>query len=233
MADQSVRKLHYLQHVDAEDLAHIAVWADNKGFDITATRLHLGELLPPIDTLDWLIVMGGPMNIYEESEYPWLAEEKRFIRQAIDAEKTVIGICLGAQLIADVLGAKVVSNKHTEIGWFPVRLTEAAKSLPTFEGIPDSFMAFHWHGDRFDIPEGATHVLESDACPEQGFLYGDRVIALQCHLEETGESVEHLLQNFQDEMTPGPYVQSPSEVRQGSSAIPVMRAALERILDGR
>lgn len=224
-------RLHYLQHIDAEDLAHIGVWAKKRCFKISATRLHCGEPLPDLDTLDWLVIMGGPMNVYEETEYPWLIEEKRFVREAIDAGKTVIGICLGAQLIADALGAKVTRNAHTEIGWFPVRLTQAAKALPMFQGLPQSFTAFHWHSDRFDIPQGATPILESNACAEQAFVYGDRVLALQCHLEETPNSIEHLLENFQHEMTPGPFVQSVDAVRDGTTAIAEMHATLERILE--
>ncbi len=224
-------KLHYLQHVDAEDLAHIATWAERQGFEISATRLHRGETLPAIDAIDWLIVMGGPMNIYEESEHPWLVEEKRFIRTAIDANKVVAGMCLGAQLIADVLGAKITRNPHTEIGWFPIRRSQAANDLPLLEGLPETITAFHWHGDRFAIPQGAIPIYESDACAQQGFVYGDRVLALQCHLEETDESVEHLIANFEHEMVSGPYVQTVAEVRNGCTAIPAMHDALETMLD--
>lgn len=228
---QESNRLHYLQHVEAEDLAYIETWAKERGFAVTATRLHLGETLPSIDTFDWLVVMGGPMNIYEEDQHPWLAPEKQFIRKAIDARKTIVGVCLGAQLIADVLGAKVTKNEHIEIGWFSARLTNAAEKLPMFNDIPESFTAFHWHGDRFDIPEGATHILESDACREQGFLYDNHVLALQCHLEETCKSIEHLLANFQHEMVPGEYVQSVAEVRGGVKAIRPMQQVLTHLLD--
>ncbi len=224
------RRLHYLQHVDAEDLAHIGQWAQDRGFAIAATRLQYGETLPSLDSFDWLVVMGGPMNIYEETEHPWLAAEKSFIRDAIDANKIVIGVCLGAQLIADVLGAKITRNPETEIGWFPVRLTQDAKDLTMFADLPDAFIAFHWHGDRMDIPDGAIPILESDACANQGFLFGDRVLAFQCHLEETDESVGHLLDNFQHEMLPGSYVQSVDDVRAGCNAIPAMNELLDRML---
>lgn len=231
MSPPNTRTLHYLQHVDAEDLAHISVWAEQHAFDISATRLHRGESLPRVDAFDWLVVMGGPMNIYEETEHPWLSEEKRFIRQAIDANKTVVGVCLGAQLIADALGATIVRNKETEIGWFPIRRSHVADETPLMDDLPDTLAAFHWHGDRFDIPDGAVPLFESDACAQQGFLYGDRVLALQCHLEETEESIEHLLANFEHEMVPGPYVQTVDEVRDGVSAIPAMHDVLERMLD--
>jgi GMP synthase (glutamine-hydrolysing) len=231
MPPETKRTLHYLQHVDAEDLAHIGDWAKHRGLNITATRLHHGEQLPELDSLDWLVVMGGPMNIYEETEHPWLADEKEFIRKEIEAGKTVVGVCLGAQLIAHVLGAKITRNSHTEIGWFPVHQTKAAKALPMFKDLPETFTAFHWHGDRFDIPEGATRILESEACAEQSFLYTDRVLALQCHLEETEESVQHLLDNFEHEMTPGPYVQSVQNVKEGCASIPSMHEVLKNLLD--
>lgn len=100
-------RIHYLQHVPFEDLANIEVWAGEKGHEVSVTRLYMDETLPALDRFDWLIVMGGPMNIYEEVEYPWLIKEKEFIRNAINAGKFVMGICLGAQLIADVLGEKL------------------------------------------------------------------------------------------------------------------------------
>ena len=151
-------KLHYLQHEPVEDLANIEPWARARGFTITGTRLYDGESLPEtLDGIDWLVIMGGAMNIYQHDAHPWLVDEKKFIRSAIDANKVVVGVCLGAQLIADVLGAPVTKNNHTEIGWFPVSLTDEGKKSPLFNGIPDTFISFHWHGDIFAIPDGEIH----------------------------------------------------------------------------
>ena len=142
-------RIHYLQHVPFEDLAYIETWAKDKGHSLSVTKLYLNEKLPGMDDFDWLIVMGGPMNIYEEREYPWLVEEKQFIEEVIKTGKVVLGICLGAQLIADVLGGKVRQNDYQEIGWFPVTKTSEANNSVFFKSLPDDFMAFHWHGDTF------------------------------------------------------------------------------------
>src|SRR5574341_657976 len=140
-------RLHSLQHEPFEGLANIEVWAKNKGHSITRTLLFNNEKLPQISDIDWLIIMGGSMNIYEEEKFPWLAEEKNFIAEAIANKKIVLGVCLGSQLIADVLGGKVSKNRHKEIGWFPVTLTKEARNSSIFSNLPEKFTAFHWHGD--------------------------------------------------------------------------------------
>ena len=103
-------RLHYLQHVPFEGLGNIETWAKNKGFHITRTRFFDNEPLPSTDDFEWLVVMGGPMNIYEETGYPWLVKEKKFIEECLKRDKFVLGICLGGQLIADVLGGRVVKK---------------------------------------------------------------------------------------------------------------------------
>ena len=129
-------RLHFIQHVPFEGIANIQGWAENQGCRISGTHLYRLEKLPGLDELDWLVVMGGPMNIYEDNEYPWLSAEKKFIGAAIEKGKIVLGICLGAQLIADVLGGQVVRNRYKEIGWFPVSLgAEGLASVP-FRGLP-------------------------------------------------------------------------------------------------
>ena len=188
-------KLHWLQHVPFEGLGIIEKWTETNGFEISCTRLFASEQLPEIETFDWLVVMGGPMGIYDYEDHPWLPEEKQFIKMAIDADKTVLGICLGAQLIADVLDAKVYPGPQKEIGWFPIQRTEGAPKI-----IPDELTAFHWHGDTFEIPDDAVRLASSEACKNQGFVYNDRVIALQFHLETTPESMEALIENCGDEL---------------------------------
>ncbi len=136
-------RIHYLQHVPFEDLANIEAWAKKRGHDVSGTMLFQDEPLPALEEFDWLIIMGGPMNIYEHYRYPWIVREKEFIRRSIDADKIVLGICLGAQLMADVLGGKVHRNEHKEIGWFPVRLTADAMRSPVFRVLPEGFVAFH------------------------------------------------------------------------------------------
>ena len=201
-------RIHYLQHVPFEGLGNIENWALSKGHQISDTQLYNNVPLPEPEEFDWLIAIGGPMNIYEEDRFPWLAREKTFIKDAIDSGKIVLGVCLGAQLIADALGARVHKNQHPEIGWFDVRLTDAASKSRVFRRLPERFIAFHWHGDTFDLPPGATWIAESDACRNQAFEYGGRVIGLQFPLDTTLESIQRLVAHCGDELVEGEYVQS-------------------------
>jgi GMP synthase-like glutamine amidotransferase len=206
-------RLHYIQHVPFEGIANIEGWAESQGWQISGTHIYRGEKPPDPDGLDWLVIMGGPMNIYEEKEYPWLAGEKRFIEEIIKKGKIVVGICLGAQLIADVLGGRVARNRFKEIGWFPVSLSPDGHDSVPFRGFPNEFPALHWHGDTFSLPPGATMLAESGACPAQAFSSnGGRVLALQFHLESSVDSVRALIQNCSDELVDGEYIQSAEEI---------------------
>ncbi|GAA0314839.1 type 1 glutamine amidotransferase [Psychrobacter aestuarii] len=195
-------RIHALLHVDFEDLGIIADWADTQGHTVSYTRFYQGDSLPEQADFDWLIVMGGPMSIHDESEYPWLVQEKPFIQQSIDAGKTVLGICLGSQLIAHVLGGQVAPSGVKEIGWLPITLTPAAAVHPLLNGLPsEPFTVFHWHGDGFSVPKGAIAIAESDAWMNQGFIYqssaqqdaGAYTLAWQCHFEVTTDSMNNML----------------------------------------
>ncbi|CAD7767077.1 MAG: Glutamine amidotransferase class-I [Candidatus Argoarchaeum ethanivorans] len=189
--------------------------------------------LPEPEEFDWLIVMGGPMNIYEEDRFAWLAIEKIFIRDAINSGKIVLGVCLGAQLIASVLGAKIYKSQYPEIGWFDVRLTDEAQESQVFRQFPKRFTAFHWHGDMFDLPPGATWIAESDACRNQAFEYGGRgrVIGLQFHLDTTLESIRRLVEHCGDELISGKYVQSRDELLVQCRNLDDLRGCSEMLLD--
>ena len=200
--------LHYFQHVPFEDLGRIRDWATGNGHEITRTRFFANESPPPPEDIECLVIMGGPMSVYEENRYPWLSLEKRAIEQALKADKTILGICLGAQFLADVLGAKVYPNAHKEIGWFPVKKVPTASDSSLFESFPREVEAFHWHNDTFDIPTGCTHIAKSDCCEHQAFVYGDRAVALQFHLETTRTSAARLIHNCADEEHDGPFVQT-------------------------
>ncbi|BAW79552.1 glutamine amidotransferase [Candidatus Nitrosoglobus terrae] len=205
-------KIHYLQHVAFEKLGSIESWARSHSHPLFATKFYQGDPLPELATIDWLVVMGGPMNIYEEDRYPWLAQEKKFIEQAIKAKKPVIGICLGAQLIADVLGTKVFPNQYREIGWFPIEFTAQAQESPLFNFLPQTLNVFHWHGDTFDLPAGAIPLAQSKACAHQGFIYHEHVIAFQFHLEVLLENVQQLIHHGRNELKAGKYIQTPEEM---------------------
>jgi len=223
-------RIHYLQHVPFEDLANIETWAKDRGHDLSRTLLFQEESLPKLAEFDWLIVMGGPMNIYGHDKYPWLMTEKEFIRQAIESNKVVFGICLGAQLIADVLGGKVHRNDHREIGWFPVKLTDEGVASRIFGVLPDRFVAIHWHGDTFEIPPGAMRVAKSAGCKNQAFMKG-KAICLQFHLESSLNRVDHLIQNCADELTDGRFVQSPKELLSHLDRFQELQELMELFLD--
>jgi GMP synthase-like glutamine amidotransferase len=205
-------RLHSFEHVPFEDLAKIGVWAQDQGYTLSRTRFYANDNPPPLTEVDWLVVMGGPMNIYEEDRYPWLAREKAFIGDAIAQGKLVLGVCLGAQLIADVLGGPVSKNQFKEIGWLPVSLTAAAAGSPLFHDLPSEFMAFHWHGDTFQIPPGGLGTASTRGCANQAFAYTNKVVGLQFHLESTPVSVQKLITHCGDELVAGPYIQTPTEM---------------------
>jgi GMP synthase-like glutamine amidotransferase len=233
-------KLHYLQHVPFENPGTILTWAEENGCKLTNTQLYEDEDLPEQTDYDWLVVMGGPMNIYDETNYPWLAKEKSFIGEAINSGKVVIGLCLGAQLIADVIGGKVTANPYQEIGWFPVTLSKEARSSPLFSFFPENPTVFQWHGDTFStLPEDAICIAENDACPHQAFIYKNRVFGFQFHLENTEKIIENLLKNCQDEMVPGSYVQTPTEllnhpeyIKQNNKLMDMFLTQLKRMEEG-
>ncbi len=224
-------KIHYLQHVPFEGLGNIEDWASSKGHQVSGTQLYNNDPLPKPEEFDWLIVMGGPMNIYEEDEFPWLAREKVFIKDAIDSGKIVLGVCLGAQLIADVLGAKIHRNQYPEIGWFEVRFTDNARNSQVFKRLPERFTAFHWHGDTFDLPPGAAWIAESDACRNQAFEYDGRVIGLQFHLDTTLESIQRLIGYCGGELVEGAYIQNEDALLAGQGHLADLRRYSEMLLD--
>ncbi len=224
--------IHYIQHVPYEGPASIKHWSASNGHNLTSTQIYKNEILPEMDTIDWLIIMGGPMNICQEDEYDWLAREKNFIWKAIAARKVVVGICLGAQLIADSLGARVYRNSHKEIGWFPIAFSVAAQQSEICGFLPAHLTVFHWHGDTFDIPENALLLASSEACQNQAFLYNGRVLGLQFHLESTRESVQHLVENCRDELVQSPYIQGADEIlMQGSTMFKKNNNALSGIFN--
>ncbi|MCW8859775.1 MAG: type 1 glutamine amidotransferase [Deltaproteobacteria bacterium] len=200
--------VHYLQHVPFEGLGSIEPILTAKGHRLTSTQLYRGEQLPDLDTFDWLIVMGGPMGIHEAFEYPWLGAEKEFIKQTIQNGKLVLGICLGAQLIADALGAQVRHHHQREIGWFDISCDPQSATSILAAAFPQKVEVFHWHGDSFDIPPEAVPLASSAACNNQGFIYADRVLALQFHLETTAASAQALIDNSGDELDGSDYVQT-------------------------
>jgi GMP synthase-like glutamine amidotransferase len=203
-------RAHYLQHVSFEDLGSIEPWLKNAGYEISRTQLFNSEAFPNIEDIDLLIIMGGPMSVNDETDHPWLAHEKEYIRGAIEARKSVLGICLGAQLIADSMGGEVFPNSVKEIGWFPVEAVES-ESNSTFR-FPEVTEVFHWHGETFSLPAGATQIAKSKGCENQAFQIGTNVIGLQFHLETTIESAKLIIENCRNEIVEGIYTQAEVEI---------------------
>jgi GMP synthase (glutamine-hydrolysing) len=223
-------RIHYFQHVPFEGLGSIGEWISMNGHSLTVTKLFENADFPEISDIDWLIVMGGPMNVYDEEQFPWLKDEKRFIRQAIDAGKTVLGICLGSQLVSSALGAKVYKNRENEIGWFDIELTSLAQSGSLFFDMGNRIKVFHWHGDTFDLPENAIHLASSDCTKNQAYVYKNKVLALQFHLEPTLDSLMEMIEGGRDEFTTGKYVQTEKEVLRNKRLIEPGRKILFTLL---
>ncbi|SFM06316.1 GMP synthase-Glutamine amidotransferase [Pelosinus propionicus DSM 13327] len=202
-----------MQHVPFENPGSILTWAKENKYIVTDTQLYKNDPFPQQQDFDWLVIMGGPMNIYEEEKYPWLADEKRFIREAITSGKVIIGLCLGGQLIADCVGGKVTQNAYKEIGWLPIQLSEKARLSPLFSFLPEQPVVFQWHGDTFSVlPEDAECIAQSQACRHQAFIYKKRVFGFQYHMENTRDIIESLVENCKEEMVPDLYVQTPEEL---------------------
>jgi GMP synthase-like glutamine amidotransferase len=210
-------RAHCLQHVPFEGLGSIGPWLRTNGAHVSTTRLFERPIFPHIDDVDVLIVMGGPMSVNDDAEYPWLESEWGFIRQAIEREKAVLGVCLGAQLIARAMGARVYPNPEREIGWWPIFGMRPAADVPTWASAGTETMVFHWHGETFDLPLGATPLARSAGCELQAFQVGRRVIGIQFHLETTPALVQSMVSHCGAELVPSRFVQSASEILSSSA----------------
>lgn len=200
-------RVHLLQHASFEGPAYINGWFQRTRHTLNTSQLHQDCYLPAPEDFDALIIMGGPMGIYDDQHYPWLVKERDFIKRAIDDNKKVLGICLGSQLIADALHANVYANRQKEIGWFGLEKTADANQSVFGQHLPQHFTALHWHGDTFDLPSNCVRLLSSKACLNQAFSFENRVLALQCHLEMTPSSVADITHACKDELVVSETVQ--------------------------
>lgn len=212
-------KLHIVMHESFEAPAALATWTENKGHDITYTRLYEGDVLPEDSDFDFLVIMGGPQSpatTVEESPHFDAAKEMSLIRKAVDQDKLVFGVCLGAQMIGEALGAQFDHSPNREIGVFPVSLTEDGKQDPIVGTLPEKFMVGHWHGDMPGLTPEAKILAVSDGCPRQIVRYTPKVYGFQCHFEFTPEAIEGLIENdveALEEYKDLPYVESPEQLR--------------------
>jgi GMP synthase-like glutamine amidotransferase len=222
-------RMAVLQHVEFEGPAAVADWAVEHGFPFRLFHLYRDTTLPSLADFDMLTVMGGPMSANDEARLSWLGPEITLVREAIAAEKTLLGICLGAQIIAKALGARVYPGSAKEIGWFPVQRTG---SHPLFDGLPDSFTPFHWHGDTFDLPHEGKLLAKSEITETQAFAVGQRVLGLQFHMEATEESVRALLKGAAHEIGHGGFEQQPATILASSNQCASLRPLLDTVLGG-
>ncbi len=223
-------KVHYLQHVPFEGLGSIESFLSSRNHSISATQLYLQAELPDINDFDWLIVMGGPMGVNDESSYSWLNQEKEFIKEAIDAGKIVLGICLGAQLIASVLGAKVIKNNDKEIGWFQIKRADELKNTILSSSIPEQTEVFHWHGETFELPIGAIPIASSQACKNQGFIINNQVVGFQFHLETTTQSAGEIIKNCQHELDGSKFVQNQTQMMEAKRRFSDINKIMNNVL---
>lgn len=227
-------RAHYLQHVPFEGLGYIQEWLTANGHSISSTRFYESPAaLPSVQDFDLLIIMGGPMNVNEEAKYSWLAAEKELIRQAIKANKKILGICLGAQLIAAAAGGRVFPHMVKEIGWFPVTFQDSfAKWLG--KSIPAEQIFFHWHGDTYTLPEGFFNHATTEACGQQLYTSGNNIVGIQFHPEMKTEGVKALVENDGDELQNKPFIQTKQTIlstqQYFEKAEELMNAILERLM---
>lgn len=228
---RSPLKIHCLQHHQTESPALIAEWANSQNFSLSVTKLHDGASFPQPDDFDLLVVLGGQMGSYEASQYPWLKEEKHFLKQTISLNKKVIGIGLGAQLIAEVLGGTVTRGPFWEVGWHEVEWTELAKEHPFFKGFPPRFRAFQWHHDTFTLPQGALQTATATAYPTQGFLIDNHIAGFQFHPEVTEELLLEWVGSHHCELPKETFVQRIDEILHQADRLDRAKSFLFTFLD--
>jgi GMP synthase (glutamine-hydrolysing) len=188
-----------IKHVDIEGPGLIEDCLQQVKIPYQILSLESNPHLPRLDNLTHIVILGGPMNVYEEDRYPFLRDEDLFIKEAIQRGKVVLGICLGAQLIAKALGAKVFKAPAKEIGWYDVSLTGIGSNDPIFSNLPETFPVFQWHEDTFEIPHAGKLMATSASVPNQAFRYGENTYGLQFHLEVTQEMILEWMKTYEEE----------------------------------
>jgi len=226
-------RLHLLEH-DPIDIRrnNITTWTEKKGYAVGWTDVFTDAKIPSKNDFDWLIVMGGSQHAWEEQEHPWLVEEKRFISEALSADKIILGICFGAQLLAEALGGRVFRNQKEEIGWYSVRLTPDGQQSFLFENVPETFLTFHWHSDHFSLPPGCAALAYSEPTPYQAYTHKDhRIAGLQFHPEYTIEMVRFFAKKYGDDWKKDRYVAGKEVVLSESEQVPETYRLMELLLD--
>lgn len=223
-------KVHILQHADFEGPGYVFDWAKENNHSISFTKFFEAFSIPLPTDIDFLIILGGPMSIDEESKYPWLAGEKDYVFEMINKGKKVLGICFGSQLIADALGSEVFTMDEKEIGWFPIKKNSNTRNS-WVNSLPDDLVAFHWHGQTYDLPQGSERLFSSQATTNQGFSYKRKVYAVQLHLEIRSVDLNEMVKIMHDDLTEGKYVHTANEIMGEKCHFAPNKKALFSLLD--
>ncbi|MCG8582359.1 MAG: gamma-glutamyl-gamma-aminobutyrate hydrolase family protein [Bacteroidales bacterium] len=230
-------RIHFIIHEAFEGPGAVRHWAEKHQYTCTYTHLFAGDKLPVhCHDFDMLVIMGGPQSpdmSQEECPYFNSEAEQQFIRLAVDSEKTVLGICLGAQMISNAMGGRTTASPNKEIGLYPVTLTEAGKKDALFADFPEVFDCGHWHGDMPGLTDAAVVIAQSEACPRQIIRFAPKVYAFQCHFEFTPDDIEAMITNCADELESEkekPFVQSAAQLRANDYSN--TNDSLYKILDG-
>jgi GMP synthase-like glutamine amidotransferase len=193
------RNILIIKHIDIEGPGTLEYFLRSQNFfKLEIVELYREKTLPPIETCAAVISLGGPMNVYETDKYPFLKTEEDFLKSAIEKEIPILGICLGAQLLAKVCGSSVKKAKHKEIGWYKISLTDYGKNDKLFSGLADEIIVFQWHEDTFEIPKNALHLAKSKNCSNQAFRYGKNSYGIQFHIEVTSEMIENWFLEYKE-----------------------------------
>jgi GMP synthase-like glutamine amidotransferase len=226
-------RIQLIEH-DPEDFSrtNISFWAAEKGHQVNQIYVCNNEALPPLDSFDWLMVMGGSQNAWDDQANSWLQEEKEFVAEALAQDKLFLGICFGAQVLAEALGGRIFPNKHEEIGWHEVSLTEAGRESFLFQNVPSSFVSFHWHSDHFSLPGNCTRLAFSSPTENQAFTCSERpAVGLQFHPEYTRDMVKYYAADHSQDWVPDKYVNSGDEVLARTEKLPDTYWLMETLLN--
>ena len=222
-------KVLAIQHDAADPPAAAGEIVKRLDHELTVIRIDRGDLIPDTVNADLLMSFGGGVSLSGDDLPNWVADEQELVRRYIDADRRVLGVCLGGQMIAAALGEKVRRNEHIELGWHEVRKTDAASK--TFQWLPETARVLHWHQDTFGVPTGALHLYESDACRHQAFVIDDRIFAFQFHIEAREETVRVFNQVSPLRRKAGPFVQDEQHVLGGIDAyLPDQISMLESVM---
>lgn len=226
-------RIQLIEH-DPEDFSrtNISSWAAEKGYRVNQTYVCNNEDLPPVDSFDWLMVMGGSQQAWDEGGNSWLQKEKAFLIDTLAAGKIILGICFGAQLLAEALGGELFPNPQKEIGWHEVSLTREGQESFLFHKIPPSFGTFHWHSDHFSLPRSCTRLACSKATENQAFVDKDRpLVGLQFHPEYTRDMVTYYAREHSQDWVPDVYVSAKDQVLTRTEEIPDTYWLMETLLN--